>query len=334
MSAIEITHTRREGVLITGTSRGDGSADILKSRHYPSGYTQPVRWSRTLGCWYLPHSRDKRTSKPMLDALAERLRAQGFTVTVTVDESDRRSFAEAEADRAERAEARAERFGQYADNAASRSEAASKRGHQIADGIPLGQPVLVGHHSERRARRDRERIDSATRTSIDAGNRAAYWAGREKAAAGFEQFRKNPARTLRRLEKLRADLRAVQKWQRGESAKGFSRSDSQELAIEHQELTEQITYWEAVIAEAERKGFKVWSKTDFQRGDYVQVRHGTWYSVLRVNTKTLTIPHIHNGVGKKVVHADGNHLDWTWTVPYDEVTGRMSADEIGTHTAE
>ncbi|WP_132290495.1 DUF3560 domain-containing protein [Kribbella sp. VKM Ac-2568] len=30
---------------------------------------------------------------------------------------------------------------------------------QISDHIPLGQPILVGHHSERRHRRDIERMD-------------------------------------------------------------------------------------------------------------------------------------------------------------------------------
>ncbi|MGW1870440.1 DUF3560 domain-containing protein [Streptomyces mauvecolor] len=329
---IEITHSRREGTLIEGTSKGSKAVEILKSRHYPSGYTQPARWSRTLGSWYLPHSRDKKAPAVMLEALAERLRSAGFTVTLTIDNNDRRTFAEAEAERVERAEDRAERFGQYADNAAARSESAWKRGHQLADGIPMGQPVLVGHHSERRARRDQERIDTATRTSISERDRAEHWAGREKAAAGYEAFRKNPARTLRRLETLKADLRAVEKWQRGESAKGYTRNPenpetSQELAVEQAELSEQIAYWENVVGEAEKQGFKVWSKADFQRGDYARCR-GTWYAVLRANPKTLTIPHIHNGTGRTVVHAEGNHFTSTWSLPYDEVTGRMSAEEM------
>ncbi|WP_331721563.1 DUF3560 domain-containing protein [Streptomyces sp. NBC_00212] len=329
---IEITHSRREGTLIDGTTKGSKAVEILKSRHYPSGYTQPARWSRTLGSWYLPHSRDKKAPTGMLEALAERLRSAGFTVTLTIDNNDRRSFAEAEAERVEKAEGRADRFAQYADNAATRSENAWKRGHQIADGIPLGQPVLVGHHSERRARRDQERIDTAMRTSIGERDRAAHWVGREQAAARYEDFRKNPARTLRRIAKLKADLRAVEKWQRGESAKGYSRNPQnpqtrQELGIEHAELSEEIEYWENVVAEAEAKGFKAWSKADFQRGDYVSCR-GTWYAVLRANAKTLTVPHIFNGTGQTVVHADRNHYSGTSSLPYDKVTGRMSAEEM------
>ncbi|MCC3767276.1 DUF3560 domain-containing protein [Streptomyces sp. UNOC14_S4] len=330
---IEITHTRREGTLIEGTSRNDGSKEVLRTRHYASGYTTLARWSRNLGCWYLPYSRDKRTSRPMLEALADRFRAAGFEATVTIDETDRRSFAEAEADRVQQAEDRATRFGRYADNAATRSEAAWKRGHEISERFHMGQPILVGHHSEPRARRDHKRMDSAMHTSISERDKAGYWADREKAAAGYEQFRRNPARTLRRIDKLRAELRAVEKWQRGESAHGYTQNINnpdtrQELEIQHKELSEEIAYWQDVIKEAEQNGFKIWSRADFQRGDYAQAG-GKWWEVLRVNTKSLTIPHIHIGIGKKVVQAaDMTRPDSTWRTPYDEVTGRKSADEM------
>ncbi|QEU90539.1 DUF3560 domain-containing protein [Streptomyces kanamyceticus] len=326
---IEITHTRREGTLIEGTSRNDGSKEVLRTRHYASGYTTLAKWSRNLGCWYLPYSRDKRTSPPMLEALAERLRAEGFEVTVTIDDTDRRSFAEAEQDRVERAEGRAERFAGYADAAARNSETAWKKSHDISERFAGGQPILIGHHSEGRARRDHARMDDAMRKSIGERDRAAHWTGRAQAAANYQQFKKDPGRTLRRLDKLRADLRAVEKWQRGQSAKGFSRNPADpELEIEHQELTEEIAHWEKVIKDAEAEGFKVWSRADFKRGDFVLYR-GTWYEVLRANPKSVTIPHIHNGTGKRIVRATGNqHDNWTWTAPYDGVSGRKSADEM------
>lgn len=326
---IEITHTRREGTLIEGTSRNDGSKEVLRTRHYASGYTTLAKWSRNLGCWYLPYSRDKRTSPPMLEALADRLRAEGFEVTVTIDETDRRSFAEAEQDRAERAEGRAERFAGYADTAARNSEAAWKSSHEISERFAFGQPILIGHHSEGRARRDHARMDNAMRKSIGEHDRAEHWTGRAQAAANYERFRKDPGRTLRRLDKLRADLRAVEKWQAGKSAKGYFRNpDDPELTIRHQELTEEIEHWQQVIKDAEAEGFKVWSKADFTRGDFVLCR-GTWYEVLRVNPKSVTIPHIHNGTGQRIVRAtDNRHDGWTWTAPYDDVSGRKSAAEM------
>ncbi|MGW7292869.1 DUF3560 domain-containing protein [Streptomyces xiamenensis] len=326
---IEITHTRREGTLIEGTSRGDGSAEILQLREYGRTQRQPFRWSRNLDCWYLPHSRDHATYTPSLELLAQRLRDKGFEVTLTVDNADRRSFSEAEQEREEKAEGRADRFGEYAASAAQSSEAAWKKSHDISERFAFGQPILIGHHSEGRARRDHARMDDAMRKSIRDSERAAHWAGRAQAAANYEQFKKDPGRTLRRLDKLRADLRAVEKWQRGESAKGYSRNpDDPELTIRHEELTEEIDHWEQIIKDAEADGVKVWSKADFTRGDFALYR-GTWYEVLRVNPKSVTIPHIHNSTGKRIVRASGNrHDDWTWTAPYDKVSGRKSADEM------
>ncbi|WP_082558541.1 DUF3560 domain-containing protein [Kitasatospora sp. MBT66] len=326
---IEITHTRREGTLITGSARGDGSAEILKLREYGRTLRQGFRWSRNLDCWYLPHSRDHAAYTPNLELLAQRLRDAGLDATLTVDNADRRSFAEAEQDREERAADRADRFGGYADNAARNSTAAWKSAHAISERFEFGQPILVGHHSEGRARRDRERMDTSMRKSISEGDRAQHWADRQKAAANYERFRKDPGRTLRRLDKLRADLRAVEKWARGESAKGYSRNpDDPELTIRHEELTEEIELWEQVIKDAEAKGFKVWTKADFKRGDFA-LHRGTWYEVLRVNPKSLTIPHIFNGTGKTIVRATDDGYDgWTSTAPYDDVAGRKSADEM------
>lgn len=57
----------------------------------------------------------------------------------------------------ERQEERAERFEDYSESRKADAEAAHKAVHAISDNIPFGQPILVGHHSERRARKDAAR---------------------------------------------------------------------------------------------------------------------------------------------------------------------------------
>src|SRR6478672_7920793 len=64
---------------------------------------------------------------------------------------------------AERAEERAERFEEYRDARAQGAEHAHAAVAQIANAIPLGQPILVGHHSAKRARKDAEKIESGMR---------------------------------------------------------------------------------------------------------------------------------------------------------------------------
>ena len=68
---------------------------------------------------------------------------------------------------------RRERLLKRAARADAEAKAAYKAGDVIAQGIPLGQPILVGHHSEKRHRRDLAKIDRAMRKSIDADKKAA-----------------------------------------------------------------------------------------------------------------------------------------------------------------
>src|SRR5580704_4344107 len=49
---------------------------------------------------------------------------------------------------AERADERAERFEDYSESRANDAETARAAVAAIADNIPFGQPILVGHHSE------------------------------------------------------------------------------------------------------------------------------------------------------------------------------------------
>ncbi|MFF0742138.1 DUF3560 domain-containing protein [Streptomyces sp. NPDC004111] len=330
--SITITHTRAEGTLVNGTGKGDGTDAALSRRKGGLGF----KWSGMLGCWYLPRSRDHRADTYTINQLAQRLRDMGFTVTVTIDEDQRRTFAEAEADREERAEARAERFGEYAGNAASRSASLSDTAHRMGDAIPFGQPILVGHHSEGRDRRYRERMDNTMRKSLAESDRASHWAGREQAAASYKEFRNNPPRTLRRIAKLEAQLRRVEKWQKGQSAGGYPRNIENpavvaELAREHLEVSDEIAHWKDVIKQAEADGFKVWSQPDFTKGDFVRCR-GRWYEVMRVNAKSLSVPHVFTG--QRLIRAADSERGITTTLPYDDLSGRRSAAEMTKILAE
>lgn len=320
---ITIAHTHADGTILEGSVKHDGVWDIV--RHHGFGS------SRNIGL-YIRQSRDKDAKTWHINSAAKALRAAGWAVVITINEDDRRSFAEVEEERYERAAERAGRFEEYASNAAGRSEARYESAHSRARQIPFGQPILVGHHSQRRAERDAEHIDRNMRASIAEEKKAGYWAGRAESAAHYEAHRKNPGVTLRRIAKLEADLRRVHKWLAGQSAGGFTRDITNprtvaELTRRQEEIEEELAYWRGIIAEAEANGVKVWSKADFKKGDFVRYS-GTWYEVLRVNAKSVTIPHIHNGVGRKVVRKGDGHLDWTWTAPYDGVSGRMSAEEL------
>jgi hypothetical protein len=73
-------------------------------------------------------------------------------------------------------EAKRERYAERAGKARSEANGRARAAHVILDGIPMGQPILVGHHSERRHRRDLERADTNIRKSIEAEGKAAHYA--------------------------------------------------------------------------------------------------------------------------------------------------------------
>ncbi|MEV7776281.1 DUF3560 domain-containing protein [Kitasatospora sp. NPDC086791] len=323
---LTIRHTWDQGTVLEGSSKGDGAYEIARR-------AANFRWMRSVGIIAIQRSRDSRASTWAINNAKRALEATGrFTVTVEIDNAQTRSFAAAEQERYDRAQERADRHEELADNAASRSDAAWRASHAIADGIPAGQPVLRGHHSEKRHRRDIARMDAGMRRSIDERGKAEHHADQARAAAAFEEHRKNPARTLRRIERLEADLRANERDLQGKGSSGWEPEKyphhREELEARRAEITEQLEHWRGVVRDAEAAGFKVWGPQDFVKGDFLKYR-GEWFEVLQVNPKSLTGPHIHND--GPVVTKDGARLDWTWTFPYNEISGRMSAEEMAAH---
>ena len=82
-----------------------------------------------------------------------------------------------------RREARAERLRVRAAKRQARADADLANARAMASIIPVGQPVLVGHHSERKDRRYRARIDQTFERSFENQNKASDLA---RLAAGIE----------------------------------------------------------------------------------------------------------------------------------------------------
>lgn len=111
----------------------------------------------------------------------------------------------------ERAEDRAARFEDYSDNRAADAQAAAAAVKQLADGIPLGQPILVGHHSEKRARKDAERIEAGMRRAVNAWKTSEYWTRRAASAIAHAKYKELPSVRARRIARIEADLRKVER---------------------------------------------------------------------------------------------------------------------------
>ena len=83
----------------------------------------------------------------------------------------------------ERKEAKLEKRLDWAASRDAKSAAAFDRARTIADGIPLGQPILVSHHSERHARADQARIEGGMARGVESMKMAEVHRSK---AAGIE----------------------------------------------------------------------------------------------------------------------------------------------------
>lgn len=119
----------------------------------------------------------------------------------------------------DRAEERADRFDGYSDNRAQDAQTARAAVSAIADHIPFGQPILVGHHSQRRAERDAQRIESGMRKVIKAFETSEYWARRAAGAIRHAQYKERPDVRARRIKTIEADRRKAERSQ-DEARKG------------------------------------------------------------------------------------------------------------------
>jgi hypothetical protein len=107
----------------------------------------------------------------------------------------------------DRASDRAERFDHYHDRRLQEAERTHAAVSALADGIPLGQPILVGHHSERRARRDAERIQRGTLKAVQLWRTSEYWTRRAAAALRHAKHKERPDVRARRIKTLETAAR-------------------------------------------------------------------------------------------------------------------------------
>ena len=110
-------------------------------------------------------------------------------------------------------ERQAERIERYHELAEKRGREANET-HQgartMAGAIPFGQPILVGHHSEKRDRNYRERIHNKFGKAFELNDKAKYWENRAAAAESGNAISSDDPQAI---EKLKAKLEDIEQSQ-------------------------------------------------------------------------------------------------------------------------
>ena len=312
---LTITHTAAEGTLIEGTSRADGTNHILKACGW--------RWSRNLGAWYVPASRDRAPRRDLITTTTEQLRSAGHEVSVTIDDTTR-TTAEIEADKIARQDTRADHLAAKARRLAGQADAAHEAARARADRVPFGQPILVGHHSERVMRRhyDQVRRDwDRSRELADAADEAASAA---RAAAATTGARYSVQTVANRIGKIEAEIRRIDRAITGHTRPidgitipAATGHHLHTLHTERDAALDQLSYWQQVRADQIATGkTSDYGPRTITPGDAVKIS-GHWYEVVRANPRTVTVTGL---------YTDGH----TGTAPYAAIRDHRRASDTTT----
>lgn len=112
---------------------------------------------------------------------------------------------------AERAQFKAERLEGLATKRAGEASAYQRRASEIAEQFSYGQPILVGHHSENKARKAKERMNSAQSNAVKAHEMSSYWLYRAEGVERHANYKNAPRVRARRIKTLLAELRDLQR---------------------------------------------------------------------------------------------------------------------------
>ena len=297
---LSIEHTEAEGTLLHGTSRGDGTAEVVKGLGW--------RWGRSIGSWYLPRSRDVPPKRPVIERTAQRLREAGHEVEVSID-TTLQDRAEREERIAQRSQDRVDRLRSRAEREEGKAEQRHASFREIADGIPSGQPVLLGHHSQARAERDIRRMGS----HMDASVEHQRHANEARAAAGSAQdnqrHRHDPVTVANRIERLGADVRSLERTLAGMKVNGVPADNAHRQSIEDRLAIDRadLEHWKEVRSEQIANGEATnYSRDTVAVGDLVKIR-GSWHTVARCNPKTVAVETAYSWTDKSPWHEVQDH---------------------------
>ncbi len=152
---------------------------------------------------------------------------------------------------AERAAAKAERLDALAEKRGRQANAFQRAADEYAQAFDFGQPILVGHHSERGARKMVERRDAAQSKAVAASKAVNYWRYRADGVEAHANYKNDPGVRARRIKKLLAELRDFQRRLHGMEKRRrlWASVDTREKAVDLANHGDYSSYgtWRALV---------------------------------------------------------------------------------------
>lgn len=106
----------------------------------------------------------------------------------------------------EKKEARKQRYEELAEKNESKAEQHFEASNRAVDGIPMGQPILVGHHSEKSHRNALKRSHNHMDKMVESNAKSKYYAGRAQAVENDRNIYSDDPEAVIKLKEKLADL--------------------------------------------------------------------------------------------------------------------------------
>lgn len=208
-------------------------------------------------------------------------------------------------------ERKAERFKTFSDHAHESSVQHMETSDRIVACIPFGQPILVGHHSQRRHERALERSWNHADKAFSEQKRADKWERRaERAENLLDRMENSKPYASNKIEEAERDIRL---WERRikksdlfirlheagkltdfiASACGFSpsaiesaKNDNERAKRELPQAIEKRDYWKKKLQDLGG----LFDASTLKKGDMINTTLGT-FPVKSVNKKSVTVTH-------------------------------------------
>lgn len=112
---------------------------------------------------------------------------------------------------AERAQSKAERLDELAAKRAGDAIGFGRAARDISERFAMGQPILIGHHSERKARKDQDRMNAAQTKAVNAADQSSHYLYRAESVERHANRKNDPRVRARRIKTLLTELRDLQR---------------------------------------------------------------------------------------------------------------------------
>jgi hypothetical protein len=205
----------------------------------------------------------------------------------------------------ERKERRISRYEEQAGKARNEAEALHGRAKSLAGIIPLGQPILVGHHSEGAHRSHLKKVERTFRKSFEADSKAAHYLDKAVTASKNRSISgDNPEAVklyqgkLKKLEAAQERMKAVNK--------AFAKGDNALKAMGFTD--EQIAKMKSDMPSYERKPYPAWALSN-NNAEIRRVKEKLEQLSKLDNTEAETIPF--NG-GKLIINTEDNRVQFVF----------------------